>query len=89
MSMVRRGDTLGKEMFELNRNDAIRGHKFKIKVNHSRTRLRQTFFTNRVVEHWNQLPENIVSSSTLNIFKNSIDNHYKNRGLAFQYYREG
>jgi len=77
------------EMFEFNRNDAIRGHKFKIKVNHSRTRLRQTFFTNRVVEHWNQLPENIVSSSTLNIFKNSIDNHYKNRGLAFQYYREG
>ena len=31
------------EMFEFNRNDAIRGHKFKIKVNHSRTRLRQTF----------------------------------------------
>jgi len=77
------------EMFEFNRNNAIRGHKFKIKVNHSRTRLRQTFFTNRVVEHWNQLPENIVSSSTLNIFKNSIDNHYKNIGLAFQYYREG
>jgi len=77
-----------RELFEFNRNDGIRGHQFKIKVNHSRTRLRQSFFTNRVVEHWNQLPKTIVSSNTLNIFKNSIDNHYKNSGLVFLYSRE-
>ena len=78
-----------RDMFEFNRNDAIRGHQFKIKVNYSRTRLRQSFFINRVVEHWNQLPDTIVGSSTLNIFKNSIDRNYMDTGVAFRYSREG
>ena len=31
------------------------------------------FFTNRVVNIWNQLPEEIVSARTLNIFKSKLD----------------
>ena len=31
------------------------------------------FFTNRVVNIWNQLPEGIVSAKTLNIFKSKLD----------------
>ena len=75
-------------MFEFSGNGIVRGHHFKIKVNHSRTMLRHSFFANRVVAHWNQLPVSIVSSNSLNSFKKAIDKYYKDRGVTFQFFRE-
>lgn len=75
-----------KDMFEFKRTRyATRGHQHQIKLGHSRTRLRQSFFTNRVVQHWNKLPEDIVSSESLNIFKKNVDIHFKQNGIAFKY----
>ena len=34
------------------------------------------FFTNRVINMWNKLPNYIVTSETLNMFKNRVDNHF-------------
>ena len=36
----------------------------------------QKFFTNRIINAWNSLPEDIVTASTQNIFKNKLDSHY-------------
>ena len=36
--------------------------------------IRKNFWSNRVVEHWNRLPESVKKSETLDWFKNSIDN---------------
>ena len=36
----------------------------------------QMFFTNRVINHWNSLPEEIVTARSLNVFKNKIDKHF-------------
>ena len=38
----------------------------------------QMFFTNRVINVWNNLPTNIVLSKTINIFKNEIDSYLGN-----------
>ena len=35
------------------------------------------FFTNRVVDLWNGLPHVVVTSKSLNAFKNNIDSHFK------------
>ena len=35
---------------------------------------RHGFFTNRIVEDWNNLPQNVVDSKSFNSFKNSLDN---------------
>ena len=35
------------------------------------------FFTNRVVNIWNQLPDHIVTASNINVFKNKIDVHFR------------
>lgn len=76
------------DLFTFNRNDTVRGHQYKIILNHSRTRLRQSFFCRRVVKHWNQLPNEIVSSSSLGIFKTKLDNHFRELGTAYQFSRE-
>ena len=34
--------------------------------------IRKQVFSNRVVNNWNALPENCISSSTVNIFKKHI-----------------
>ena len=33
----------------------------------------KNFFTNRVINHWNKLPHDIVNADTINTFKNKID----------------
>ena len=35
--------------------------------------IRERFFTQRVVEHWNRLPREAVTAPSLAIFKNRLD----------------
>ena len=39
--------------------------------------IRDNFFVNRIVQTWNSLPNNIVTSPSLTSFKSSIDEHFK------------
>jgi hypothetical protein len=54
-----------------------RGNSFKLKVERCNYDVRKFSFCNRVVNMWNSLPEHVVVSSSLNIFKNSLDAHWK------------
>lgn len=61
--------------FELDTSDRTRGHNFKIRKQQSRLDIRKHFFTNRVVDAWNDLPHEVVNSATLDTFKNRLDKH--------------
>ena len=50
----------------------LRGHSFKLKKQHSYTDTRKHFFSNRVVNPWNQLPEETVTAPSLDAFKNHL-----------------
>ena len=39
--------------------------------------IRDNFFVNRIVQTWNSIPNNIVTSPSLYYFKSSIDEHFK------------
>ena len=47
----------------------LRGHSYKLAKSHSRTDVRKHYFSNRVVNAWNDLPEAAVSAPTLDRFK--------------------
>ena len=54
-----------------------RGHTFKLSKPHHRTWKRSQFFSSRIVSAWNQLPEDIVNSRSLNTFKHRYDKQYQ------------
>ena len=54
----------------------LRGHNFTIIKNTSNKNLYQNFFTNRVCNPWNNLPNDIVNAKTINSFKNKIDQKF-------------
>ena len=38
----------------------------------------QNFFTNRIINTWNALPNDVVNAITVNSFKNKIDAYFRN-----------
>jgi len=45
----------------------------KLLVKRCRYELRKNFFSNRIVNMWNSLPDYVVMSDTINTFKNRLD----------------
>ena len=60
-------------MLNLDDQALTRGHyKLKLKKLHCRFDIRKHFFTNLVVDIWNNLPERVVKSTKVKIFENRL-----------------
>ena len=53
----------------------LRGHTFKLYKSGFSTNIGKFSFSNRIIEHWNCLPQHVVSSDTVNTFKNRLDRY--------------
>jgi len=51
----------------------LRGHTQKLIKPRCRTTAWKTFFSNRITEEWNGLPQHVIDSSSVNVFKNRLD----------------
>ncbi len=58
-----------------NRTVETRGHSLKLQIQHSRVNAALYSFASRVTKKWNSLPETVVSSRNINIFKNALLRH--------------
>ena len=56
-------------------NSNTRGNPFKLEKRSCRLDIRKFFFTFRVVNVWNKLPDAIVNAPSLNSFKSRLDAH--------------
>ena len=65
-----------------------RGHTLKIKKQRSRLNVRKHFFTNRIVDLWNNLTEEIISAKNLNTFKNRLDKYWANQPMKYDFEAE-
>jgi hypothetical protein len=65
------------ESRHLTNNLKSRGHKYKIYKKHCCTNRRKYSFSQRVVAHWNALPESVIDATSVNSFKNRLNNHWK------------
>ena len=50
----------------------LRGHRYKLFKEFAHTNVRKFFFSNRVVDRWNALPEEVVNVETLASFKRNL-----------------
>ena len=53
--------------------DLVTRGRYKLYQKHFNYDLRKYFFANRIITIWNSLPDNVVSSTSINIFKNRLD----------------
>ena len=67
------------DMFELAGEGRTRGHSYKLKKSQFKLNLRGHFFSQRVINLWNALKDDTVTASSLNIFKNKLDEEWKNK----------
>ena len=65
------------ELLHLSKEDRTQGHTLKLERTFAHLDVRKYFFSNRVVDTWNSLPEEVVSAPSVNTFKNKLDNYWK------------
>ena len=57
----------------------LRGNARKLQKIRTGLAVRSNFFANRVVNNWNELPDSVVTSPTLNTFKSRLDKFWKDK----------
>jgi len=72
-------------LLERNMDTRTRGNSFKLKVGRCHYDVRKFAFCNRVVNVWNCLPDFVVKSGSINIFKNNLDKHWKSEAFYYDF----
>ena len=63
---------------DIAQRDIGRGHGMRLYLQRSIKIFRKNSFGVRIVNIWNNLPENVVNSPNVNTFKNRLDKHWEN-----------
>ena len=71
-------DIESSQFFETSNTRNLRGHQYKMYKSYVNKTCRKNFFSHRVINDWNRLPNEVVDASTLATFKNRLD-QYMNR----------
>ena len=69
------------KFFELQTNSRTRNNGLPIQSSRCNTDIGRSFFSNRVIRHWNNLPSEVVNANTINSFKYRIDRHFAASGV--------
>ena len=68
--------------FKIKTGKITRGHDFTLVKGQNRLYFRKYSFCQRTVNEWNKLSADCVHSSSVNMFKNRIDNHLVRAGYT-------
>ena len=70
-----------RQLFKLVSNGhELRGHDLKLYKQYNRLNIRKHFFSQRVIDAWNQLPPSVVDAASINSFKRNLEDFLKDMG---------
>ena len=72
-------------LLALNNTVKTRGNSLKLSVNRAHLNLKKFYFTSRIVNNWNSLPDTVITAPNINIFKNKLDEFWKDQDIKFKY----
>ena len=67
-------------------NTGLRGHSKKLFLPRTKKDIRKYNFNIRVVKIWNDLPEKVISASSLIAFEKRLDDYWKNQEIKYDNY---
>ena len=73
------------DLLPLNPDSRTRGHYLKIQGHQCNTRSRLHFFSQRIVNKWNNLKTETISAPTVDSFKNRLDKEWNKNEAKFNY----
>ncbi len=65
-----------------------RGHDYKLFKERYATNVRGHFYSNRVIDIWNSLPQDIVNAPSVNSFKNRLDSYWQTKEWLYDFEAE-
>ena len=71
--------------FEKPTNFITRGHNLRLIKKHVHYDLRKYYFSNRIISHWNSLPESVTNSGSVGIFERKLDYFWRNQDCIYNY----
>ena len=69
----------------LHKDIVTRGNRYKLYQKHVNHDLRKYFLANRTITIWNSLPDNVVSSTSIDMFKNRFDYYLHAQDIYFNW----
>ena len=76
--LTHKEDIAYEQFFSLSSLNCTRGNSLKLFKNRCRLDVRKCFFSQRIINYWNDLPEHVVTAPNINIFKSRLDTHWHN-----------
>ena len=67
-------------------NARTRGHQYRLFPKHVHYDLRKYFFSNRVINMWNSLPDFVVSACTISTFKKRLDFFWSDQDACYNWH---
>ena len=74
-----------KGLFTLTHTDKTRNIEGKLILNYCKTNVRKNFLSQRIVQHWNCLPECYKFAESTNHFKDLLDNDWKENSIFYDF----
>ena len=62
-----------------------RGHNMKLYKNKARLNVRQKFFSIRIVDSWNDLPQRIIDSPSVKCFESRLDKYWEGQDMKYDF----
>jgi hypothetical protein len=62
-----------------------RGHSAKLQKQNCRLNIRKFSFTNRIVDIWNSLPQEVISSKPVRQFESNLDSFWEKEEMKYDF----